>query len=128
MVRGTRLWRVPRGPSPTPGPAPGSWPPTRLPVPERSSRVHELSHVIRRVIGDEQQLAQVRLPLAVWDGREQVDGRVRRESLDRGEIILVRGEAAVPGLVGGRRGVFGPVVVRPVRLAVVGLHAEVEDV
>ena len=33
---------------------------------------HELAHVVRVVVRGEEQLAQVRLPVAVGDGREEV--------------------------------------------------------
>src|SRR5687767_13072360 len=80
------------------------------------------------MVGDEQELADVRLSGAVRDLREQVDRFVDRERLECRAILAERGDRVIPRLVAWRLGRRRPVIVRPGRLLVARVAAEVEDV
>ena len=56
----------------------------------------ELADVVGGVVGDEQQLADVRLAIAVRDLREQVDGLVVGEGFERRAVLAKRGDAVIP--------------------------------
>ena len=98
------------------------------PAAEQPPDENQLSHVICRVIGDEQQLTDVRLVFALRNPRAEVDGRIRGELLERGPVLPILPYRLVPRAGGGRFGRSGPVVSRPFALPVLRGGAEVEDV
>jgi hypothetical protein len=82
------------------------------------------------VVGGELHASDERLAGAVRDRCEQVGRRLRvlGQCGERGAVGAVGGEALVPGGRRLRLGIARPVVVGPVRLDVVRVAAEVEDV
>src|SRR5262249_36836851 len=99
-----------------------------LPRAQGAAQQHEVSPGIGVVVGNEQRLAQDRLPLAVRDRREQVRGRVRDQVLHRLQIGAEGGEAPLPGAIIRRSIALGPVPVRKLWRDVLWVAAELEDV
>jgi len=80
------------------------------------------------VIGDQEDLAQVGLPVAVRDLLRQIERSLERQLAQCVTILAVALEADLPRPLAGRRRIAGPVVVRPLQFVVVGIAAEVENV
>ena len=80
------------------------------------------------MVGDEQQLPQVRLPGPMRNAREEVHILVQSQRRQR-LLVLPEGRDA-PGhrACRGPDRFLGPIVLRPARLGVAGVPAEVEDV
>src|SRR4051812_17605565 len=74
---------------------------------------HELPNVVRGVVGDEEDLADVCLAIAVRDLREQIDGLIHRERLERRAILTKRADRIFPRTLRRRLGRFRPVVLWP---------------
>src|SRR3954465_10870341 len=99
-----------------------------LPDTELPAHRDQLADVVRRVIRRKQNFAQVGLTRTVRNRRQQIDLRIRGETLKSFPIAPVAGERLVPGrtAAGCRRG--RPVFVRPLLLFVLGGLTELEDV
>ena len=83
--------------------------------------------MVRVVIGDEHELANVRLSRAVRDRAEEVDGGIRRKILQCVAVASEGGDALVPG--GGCRGRSGarPIIFE-LPLDVLRIPTEIQDV
>src|SRR5437899_3468237 len=102
--------------------------PSLSPHAEGAAHGDELADVIRVVVDHQHELAQIRLTRSVRDRREQVEPSIGRERFQRVPIASECGDALVPGSGVGRRVGLRPVIVRPFRLDVLRVAAELEDV
>lgn len=97
-------------------------------LPQALEDNQELAHVIRIVVCDQQDFAEVSLALPVRNRREQIDLRVRGEFLHGLQVAAKSGDGAVP-----RRRVFGlgfcgPVAIRKLGGHVIGITTELQYV
>ena len=74
----------------------------RLPDAEQLAHEDELTDVIGGVIGDEHELAKIRLPGPVRDRGGKIDALVCGNALQRPTIATELGDALLPGCVGAR--------------------------
>lgn len=88
----------------------------------------ELAEVERVVVGQEEGLAQVGLPLTVWNGGEWIERRVGHEGSKRRPIRSKGRCALVPRRGGWRHRRRRPVRGGPLRFGVCRIPAEIEDV
>ena len=100
-----------------------------FPDAERAADVQQLSEMIRVVVGEQQQCAQVGLLLVPGrNARIQIPG-VAGDLFHLLAIAREGGDAGVPRPAVGRRRVLRPVVVGPLAAVdVLGVDAEIEDV
>ena len=75
-----------------------AWParPWLFPRAEQASHGHELADMVRVVIDDEQQLAQVGLARSVWNLRKWINTRIVCQLLQRLAVAAERSDAFVP--------------------------------
>jgi hypothetical protein len=105
--------------------------PNRLlgrPGTEEPSYYDQFPDVVRRVIGGEQQLSEIGLPLAMRNRGLELDVGVPAQPLERRTVSLELLDAVVPGTRASGRRLAGPVIGGPGELPVAGIDAEVEDI
>ena len=101
-----------------------------MPRSEEAAENDEFAEVVGGVVGEEESFAEEILAVAPAEGLEEVGVWIVDEGDEFFEVAVDGRDGVVPGLRGGWRGRFGPVVVGPLHglVAAGGWRGEVEDV